>query len=147
MRRVLAVAFVVLLCLVHIEAAYAQSSNASVGGFVQDPSQAFIPGVTVTATNTATGITASAVTNESGSYNIPSLLPGPYRLTAELPGFRTQVFNDVQLGANSTARYNFVLQVGAAAETVEVTAEQTALIAESSPTIGQVLTERKVKDL
>src|SRR5215467_1096622 len=143
--RWLAVAIVVVsLCL---PSTYAQTSNSSVGGFVQDPSQAFIPGVTVTATNTATGVSASAITNESGTYNIPSLLPGPYRLTAELPGFRTQVFNDVQLGATATARYNFVLQVGAAAETVEVTAEQTALIAESSPTIGQVLTENKVRDL
>ena len=87
------------------------------------------------------------MTNESGAYNIPSLLPGPYKLTAELPGFRTQAFNAVQLGANIAARYNFVLQVGAADQTVEVTAESTALIAESSPTIGQVLTENKVRDL
>jgi hypothetical protein len=144
LRWLAAALVVVSLCL---PSTFAQTSNSSVGGFVQDPSQAYIPGVTVTATNTATGVSASAVTNESGTYNIPSLLPGPYRLTAELPGFRTQVFNDVQLGANTTARYNFVLQVGAAAETVEVTAEQTNLIAESSPTIGQVLTENKVRDL
>jgi hypothetical protein len=127
--------------------ASAQSSNASVGGFVQDTTQAYIPGVTVTATNTGTNVSVMVVTNESGTYNIPSLLPGKYKLTAELPGFRTQVFNDVELGANIAARYNFVLTVGAAAETVEVTAEQTALIAESSPTIGQVLTENKVKEL
>src|SRR5438105_3129322 len=101
------------LCL-SIASTFAQTSNGSFGGFVQDPSQAFIPGVTVTATNTATGLVATAVTNESGAYNIPSLLPGPYKLTAELPGFRTQVFSDVQLGANTSARYNFVLQVGAA---------------------------------
>ena len=139
-------AAIIVACLSLIST-FAQTSNSSVGGFVQDPSQAYIPGVTVTATNTATGVAASVITNESGTYNIPSLLPGTYRLTAELPGFRTQVFNDVQLGANTTARYNFVLQVGAAAETVEVTAQQTNLIAESSPTIGQVLTENKVRDL
>ena len=51
------------------------------------------------------------------------------------------------MGANIAARYNFVLQVGAADQTVEVTAESTALIAESSPTIGQVLTENKVREL
>src|SRR5213594_3855854 len=97
---------------------YSQSGNASVGGFVQDPSQAYIPGVTVTATNTQTGVASTALTNESGSYNIPSLLPGTYKLSAELPGFRTQVYNDVQLGANTAARYNFTLEVGAVTEAV-----------------------------
>jgi hypothetical protein len=85
---------------------FAQSSNATVSGFVQDPSQAYIPGATVTATNTQTGIVSTTVTNESGTYTIPSLLPGTYKLTAELPGFKTQVVNDIQLGqsANATSR-------------------------------------------
>lgn len=124
-----------------------QSSNASVGGFVQDATQAYIPGVTITAANTQTGVVSTTVSNESGTYNIQSLLPGTYKLTAELPGFKTQVFNDVQLGQGVTARYNFTLQVGALSDSVEVTAEATALIAESSPTIGQVLAEEKVRDL
>jgi len=64
-----------------------------------------------------------------------------------LPGFKTQVINEVRLGQGVTARYNFTLQVGALTDSVEVTAEATALIAESSPTIGQVLAERQVRDL
>src|SRR5690349_3241831 len=148
MRRILAVASIaIVLCLIHLETASAQSTNASVGGFVQDPSQAFIPGVTVTATNTQTNVVNTAVTNESGAYNIPSLLPGTYKLSAELPGFKTQVFTDVQLGQAANARYNFTLQVGAADQTVEVTAETTAVIAESSSTIGNVLAERTVAQL
>ena len=114
MHRTLATVLVVLLCLVHIETTSAQSTNASVGGFVQDPSQAFIPGVTVTATNTQTGVVTTAVTNESGAYNITALLPGTYKLTAELPGFKTQVISDVQLGQAAVQRINFTLQVGAA---------------------------------
>src|SRR5262245_61726733 len=101
-----------LLCLILSHNIFAQSGNASVGGFVQDASKAYIPGVTVTATNTQTGVVTSVVTNESGTYNIPSLLPGTYKLTAELPGFRSQVFNAVQLGGNASARYNFTLEVG-----------------------------------
>ena len=147
MRRILAATSVVLFCLVYIEAALAQSTNAAVGGLVQDSSQAYIPGVTVTATNTQTGVVTTAITNESGAYNIPSLLPGNYKLTAELPGFKTQVFNDVQLGQSAAARYNFTLQVGAADQTVEVTAEATAVIAESSSTIGNVLVEKTVSQL
>src|ERR1051326_2913 len=147
MRRILAATFVVVLCLVHIQIASAQSGNASVFGFVQDPSQAFIPGVTVTATNTGTNVVTTAITNESGTYNIPSLLPGTYKLTAELPGFKTQVFTNVQLGQAAALRYNFTLQVGATEQTVEVTAESTAVIAESSSTIGNVLAEKTVRDL
>src|SRR2546426_1719829 len=145
MKRLLATA--ALLCLLPINSTWAQSGNASVGGFVQDPSQAFIPGVTITATNTQTGVVTTAISNEAGTYNILSLLPGTYRLTAELPGFKTQVFNDVQLGQGASARYNFTLQVGALTDSVEVTAQATALIAESSPTIGQVLAEKQVRDL
>src|SRR6516162_6747491 len=136
-----------LVCLGLSNNAFAQFGNANVEGFVQDSSGAYIPGVMVTATNTQTGVATPVITNESGTYTIPSLLPGTYKLTAELPGFKTRVLDGVQLGANTTARYNFTLEVGAAAETVEVTAQATALIAESSPTIGQVLTQQKVVDL
>src|SRR3954454_13446221 len=147
MPRTLAAVLVALLSLVHIATTSAQSANASVGGFGQDSSQAFIPGVTVTATNTQTGVVNTAITNESGAYNFTALLPGTYKLTAELPGFKTQVISAVQLGQSATARYNFTLQVGAADQTVEVTAEATALISESSSTIGNILAERTVAQL
>src|ERR1043165_442001 len=112
MRTIVATAAAVLFCLVHIGTTSAQSTNASVGGFVQDSSQAFIPGVTVTATNTQTGVVNTALTNESGAYNFTALLPGTYNLTAELAGFKTQVISAVQLGQSAIARYNFTLQVG-----------------------------------
>jgi len=142
-----ACATALIVCLFVGTNTFGQSGNASVGGFVQDTTQAYIPGVTVTITNIQTGVTNSTLTNESGTYNFTGLLPGMYRLAAELAGFRTAVFNDVQLGQGVTARYNFTLQVGAVADSVEVTAEATALIAESSPTIGQVLAEERVRDL
>src|SRR5262249_14309569 len=136
MRRVLATAAIVLFCLVHIEAALAQSTYAVVGGLVQDASQAYIPGVTVTASKTQTGVVTTAIADDSGAYNIPSLLPGTYKLSAELRGYKTQVFNDVQLGQSATARYNFTQQVGAADQTDQAPAETPAVIAESSATNG-----------
>src|SRR5439155_13357341 len=147
MRCVSTVATALLVVIFFSTNTIAQSTYASVSGFVQDPSQAFIPGVTVTATNTQTGVVTTTITNESGTYTIPGLLPGTYKLSAELPGFKTQVINNVQLGQSATARYNFTLQVGAVSDSVEVTALSTALIAESSATIGQVLTEKNVRDL
>ncbi len=146
MRKLLT-ALAALCFFLFVNHTFGQSSNASIGGSVQDSSQAFIPGVTVTATNIETGVASTAISNESGTYNIPSLLPGTYKLTAELPGFKTQIFNDIKLGQGVAARYNFTLQVGAVDQAVEVTAQATAVLAESSPTIGQVLAEKTVREL
>ena len=100
MTKKLVCAAATLLCLLLAVNGFGQSINASVGGTVADPSKALIPGVTITATNTGTGIANTTVTNESGAYNFPALQPGTYKLSAELPGFQTQTFTDVQLGGD-----------------------------------------------
>jgi hypothetical protein len=66
-------------------------STASMGGTVRDASGAVLPGVTVTATQTDTGLSRTVVTDETGGYTIPSLPVGPYRLEFMLQGFRTFV--------------------------------------------------------
>ena len=60
---------------------FSQSSNGSVGGIVQDPSGALVPGVTITLTNTGTGIVSTSLSNESGAYSFPSVAPGTYKLS------------------------------------------------------------------
>lgn len=128
--------------------AAAQSVNSTVGGTVQDSSGAFIPGVTITATNTATGIAATSISNESGVYQFASLPPGTYNITAELPGFNTQQVRDYQLGSTLQARINFTLQVsGAAGTTIDVNVAADALLTTSSNSIGTVLAEYKIRDL
>src|SRR3972149_8820696 len=102
MKRLLAANAVLLLLLT--VTAFAQTTNATLGGTVSDASRAVIPGVGVTATNTQTGIVSTGVTNETGAYNFPSLQPGLYQVTAELPGFQTQVYNEVALGGSRPAR-------------------------------------------
>jgi hypothetical protein len=67
---------VVLLSLFVSFNAFSQSTNATVGGTVQDATGAFIPGVTVTATNVGTGIVTMVVSNEAGVYQFASLQPG-----------------------------------------------------------------------
>ena len=70
-----------LICILGAGLVFAQV-NTSIGGIVEDASQALIPGVTITATNTQTGVVSTTVTNESGAYNFPAILPGVYKLTA-----------------------------------------------------------------
>src|SRR5215510_14396179 len=103
--------------------------------------------VMITATNTQTGITNTTVSNESGAYNFPVLAPGTYKLTAELPGFKPHTYNDVELSPGNPVRLNFSLEVGGVAQAVEVTVEADTLLATSSPSIGEVLTEKRVVDL
>src|SRR5689334_21467094 len=89
---------------------FSQSDNANVSGTVSDASRALIPGVTVTAANTQTGVVGTTVSNESGAYNFASLQPGTYKVSAELPGFRTQSYTGVELGTSQQVRLNFRLE-------------------------------------
>ena len=107
---------VVMLFVTYSTLAWSQSA-AQISGRVTDQSGAVMPGVEVTVTQTATGATRSAVTDETGNYALPNLPIGPYRLEA-VTGFRTYVQTGVVLRV-STNPINAVLEVGQVAETVE----------------------------
>ena len=145
MRKVLAAT--ILLSSVFFSNAFAQTTNATLGGTVTDASRALVPGVTVTATNTLTGIVNTVVTNETGAYQFASLQTGTYKVTAELPGFLTQTYNDVTLGVAQQVRLNFALQVATQTQTVEVNVAADTLIATTSSSVGAVLPEYKLRDL
>src|SRR6187549_3033606 len=101
MKRSLRAA-VLLLCIG--VSVFAQGGSSQLGGVVRDTTGALIPGVTVTATNTDTGVTNTLLTNESGAYNFASLQPGKaYKVSAALQGFQTKTFTNLELtvGANS----------------------------------------------
>src|SRR5213592_4949367 len=66
-------------------------ATAQISGSVKDQTGAVLPGVEVTATQTATGTKRSAVTDETGSYILQNLPIGPYTIEASLPGFRLYV--------------------------------------------------------
>src|SRR5438874_1644377 len=145
MKRFLAAAWLLLLVL--FTNTFAQSTNATLGGTVSDSTRALIPGVSVTATNTQTGIVTTIVTNETGAYQFASLQTGIYKVTAELPGFQTQVYNNVALGVSQQVRLNFTLQIGTQAQSVEVSVAADTLIATTSSSVGSVLPEYKLRDL
>src|SRR5437870_12525323 len=136
--------FLLLVLSTHI---FAQTSNATLGGTVSDATGALIPGVSITATNTGTGIVTTVVSNDAGAYQFASLQTGTYKISAELPGFRTQSYNDVTLGISQQVRLNFALQVGSVAQAVEVTAAADTFIAATSSSIGTVIPDNFVRDL
>src|SRR5215831_2171172 len=145
MRKLKVVVFL-FFCAVNTSL-IAQTSNATLGGTVSDASGALIPGVMVTATNTATGIVTSVLSNESGTYQFASLQTGTYKVSAELSGFQTQIYNNVVLGLSQQVRLNFMLQVGTLAQSVEVSVAADTLIATTSSSVGSVLPETAVREL
>src|SRR5882724_6687229 len=111
MKRV--VFLTILLCaILSAGNLFAQAGNGQVGGIVQDSTKALIPGVTITLTNKATGVTDTRLSNEAGAYNFPSVPPGNYKVAASLTGFKTSNADDLQVNTGAQVRWNFTLDVG-----------------------------------
>src|SRR5207302_3188677 len=133
------------LCLLSCAMVWAQST-AQISGAVKDQSGAVLPGVEITATQTDKGIVRMAVTNETGSYVLPNLPLGPYRVEAALPGFRTYVQTGIALQVNSSPEINIQLEVGQVSEQVEVQANA-ALVETRSVGVGQVIENQRILEL
>src|SRR5204863_2192609 len=120
MKRVFTILFFLIGGIGTMSGRLWAQATAQISGIVQDQSGAVLPGVEVTVTQTETGIRRNAVTNETGTYVLPNLALGPYRLEAALPGFRSFVQTGIVLQVNNNLAINAVLEVGQVAEQVEV---------------------------
>jgi hypothetical protein len=127
-------------------AARAQLSTADLSGRVTDASSAVLPGVTVTATQTDTGLTRTTVTDENGTYRLPNLPTGPYRLEVALAGFRTYVQTGLVLQVGGTPTVNAVLSLGNVEESVTVDAAA-PLVDVRSAGISDVVENERIVEL
>ena len=125
--------------------AIASAQEATLTGTVTDSTGAVLPGVTVTATNEATGNTFTGVTDESGIYRV-AVRVGAYRITAELQGFGTAMRSGIQLLVGQTAALNLQLSLSTVQETVTVTAEA-PLLNVSTSSLGGNVDPRQVQEL
>ena len=125
--------------------AWAQAT-AQMSGTVRDESGAVLPGVTVTVTQIDTGFTRTVVTEGEGSYVMPNLPTGPYRLEVSLQGFRTYVQTGIVLQVGATPTVNAVLAVGNLEETVSVEAA-TPLVDVQSAGISEVVENERIVEL
>jgi len=144
-RLVLALTVALTLLAIPVPAA-AQAVTGTLLGNVTDASGATVPGVSVTATEVATNISRTTVSNEAGAYIFPSLVNGKYTVVAELQGFKRVVHENVKVDVNTTIRVDVVLQVGAVTEAVTVAAEKPILQTDRTDT-GRIIESKMVTDI
>ncbi len=145
MLRLMRVGFGVMVAAsVLVAAASAQTALGTLRGVVLDQQGAALPGVTVTARQTDTNTTSTAVTGAVGQYLLPNLRPGHYEITAELSGFGPKKQQlDIRVGQDLTV--DLRMELAGVVESVEVVARSVPV--ETQSTLATVITNKQIDDL
>jgi hypothetical protein len=128
-------------------AIYGQATSGDLVGTATDPSGAAVPHASVTATNNATAISNTALTNEHGEFRISNLPPGRYTLKGSAPGFSTLTLQDFSVTLNQTASVQLRLPVASASMSVEVSAEAATAIDTTTIQLQQTFSMKETQDL
>ena len=124
----------------------AQSTAGRVLGTLTDQTGAAVSGATVSVTDTQRGTSRSAVTDTSGSYAVPDLPPGTYKIHVDAKGFKAVERPSVQIEVASDVRADFSLQPGQVTEVVTIN-EDVPLVNTTSSTLGGTLSNKEINDL
>jgi hypothetical protein len=124
----------------------AQEARGTLLGRVADSTDALILGAKVEAHNVDTGVRLTSITNRTGDYLFPLLVPGNYTVRVEHPGFKTYTRSGIVLRVNDQTSINVTLEIGQSTQTVEVRAES-PLLDTSSASFGQVVDSRTINEL
>lgn len=138
---------VLVLCCALLAAGLVYASvTASISGTVTDASGAAIIGATVTVTNVETSMAQTQQTNGQGLYSFQDLPIGKYNLSVEQKGFKGYRQTGLVLDVNAALIVDVALQVGTAAETIEVSSS--ALHVETANTqMGEVIEGKRMTDV
>ena len=120
-------------------AAFSQSTGtATLVGTVTDTTGAVLAGAKVTTINTGTSFISESATTAEGSYYLPNLSPGTYRLTIEVSGFKKHVREGITLRTNESPRLDVMMELGTTSDTINVKASVPLLETETSAS-GQIM--------
>ncbi len=120
-RLILGVSLFVVLCAA--VPAFGQQGTAQVGGKITDPQGGALPGVNIVITNEDTGVVREIVSTAEGSYFASQMVPGRYRISATLEGFKALDRRGLTLIVGQTTTLDLAMEVGGVAETLTVTGE------------------------
>jgi hypothetical protein len=145
LATVLCATVLLALATLHSPLLYAQTGLATLSGTITDPSGAIITKANVTVTNEATNVAAKTQTTGAGVYVMPDLPPGLYRVLVEHQGFKQIEVEHLELHTQDTISRNFILPVGAASETIQVSGNQNAT--NDSPAVSMTVNRDFVEDM
>ncbi|MGI8493957.1 MAG: carboxypeptidase regulatory-like domain-containing protein [Pyrinomonadaceae bacterium] len=127
--------------------AQAQASTADLRGTVVDPNGAIVPGATVTANSSATGIIRTVTANDEGIYQIFSLPPGEYEVSAQAATFKKVVISPVRLTVGQSAELQIKLEIGGQDVVVNVSGDAVELVETSRTTVSNTIDQRRIENL
>ena len=123
----------------------AQETTGRISGQVIDPAGAIVSNAEVTLTNVSTQEERKTQTDEEGNYTFTQLQPGLYDLSVRGQGFKEHIVKGYELNVNDRKTLNVSMETGGVAESVTVTGE--AALLQTSPTVGDVVENRRVVEL
>ena len=148
MRRLSLAGHVALLVVMVASTALVQAQyRASIQGVITDPTGAVVAGATITLTDKETNRTLTAVSDDSGIYNISALPPNRYTLTVERNGFKKKTLDNLSVIAEQANAVNVQLEVGQATETVNVSADLLPAIDTATAQITGTVNSRQIQAL
>jgi hypothetical protein len=133
-----ALAMFSVVSFLHPESVSAQVLYGSIVGQLSDTSGAAVPGATVTITNRDTGLTRTAVSNDTGGYSFTNVLAGSYDVKITLQNFKESVKTGVPVSANEVSRVDAKLEIGALTDTVTVASELQLLQTDKADTHTEI---------
>ncbi len=126
--------------------AKAQTETAILQGSVTDATDAVIPGAQINVTNTATGVTRTAITESSGNFTVVGLNPGTYSIHVQHAGFKAAEISSIVLSVGAREQLPIRLAVGTANQTVTVSGSATPLLT-TSPSVSTVVNQEEVANM
>jgi hypothetical protein len=125
----------------------AQQSTGTISGEITDVTGAVVPAANVIVTNVNTGVTQKSETNSVGIYVFEYLPPGDYQIDASKPGFEAVLRKGIALLVNQRARQDIVMQVGSAAQSVQVVDQAEQALKPASAELGETITSNSIQEL
>lgn len=138
------IALLAILLALGSGAALAQETLGAITGTVKDASGAAVPGATVKAVNVATNLEITEHADSNGSYLVPNIPAGMYKMTISQAGFETESHTEILVNGGRTTTVDGNLKVGQVSTTVEVTA--TPLMNQVDTTNGYIVDQMTIQD-
>ena len=133
--------------LIPVRSASAQAVYGSVYGTVTDTTGAAVPNADVTITDVAKGTSDTAKSNGAGEFKVDHLIPDEYTVKVEAQGFKSYQQSGIRVFADTSIKVAASLAIGAASETIDVTADAQPLLKADRADVATTLTSQEIVDL